>query len=40
MNSDPIMACQSKLHIFVLFDNCFLTINKITRRFVNSYKLT
>ena len=40
INSEPIMACQSKLHIFVLYDNCFLTINKITRRFVNSYKIT
>ena len=40
INSEPIMACQSKLHVFVLFDNCFLTINKITRRFVNSYKIT
>ena len=40
INSESIMACQSKLHIFILYDNCLLIINKITQRFVYSYKLT
>ena len=40
INSEPIMACQSKLHIFILYDNCLLTINKITQRYINSYKLS
>ena len=39
-NIDPIMACQSKLHIFILYDNCLLLINKITQRYVNTYKLS
>ena len=40
LNIDPIMACQSKLHIFILYDNCLLLINKITQRYVNTYKLS
>ena len=39
-NLYPIMACQSKLHIFVLYDNCILFINKITHRSINTYKLS
>ena len=39
-NSEPIMACQSKLYIFVLFDNCLVAINKITKRYVNALKLS
>ena len=38
-NLVPIMACQSKLYIFILYDNCLLMINKITQRYVNTYKL-
>ena len=40
LNLEPIMACQSKLHIFVLFDNCLLAINKLTQRYIYSNKLT
>jgi len=38
-DSDSIMACQSKLFIFVLYKNYLLMINKITQKFINSYKL-
>ena len=40
INVYPIMACQSKLHIIILYDNCLLFINKITQRYIHSYKLT
>jgi len=36
---EPIMACQSKLFIFVLYENYLQMINKITNRQANSYKL-
>ena len=36
---ESIMACQSRLFIFVLFDNYLLMISKITQKYVNSYKL-
>ena len=35
-----IMACQSKLHIFLLYDNCLLMMNKLTLRYVNVYMLS
>ena len=35
-----ISACQSKLHLFLLFDNCLLMMNKLTLRYVNVYKLS
>ena len=35
-----ISACQSKLHIFFLYDNCLLMMNKITLRYVNVYLLS
>ena len=40
INIYPIMACQSKLHIFILYDNCLLLINKLTQRYSHSYKLS
>ena len=36
---ESIMACQSRLFIFVLYENYLLIINKITQKYVNSYKL-
>ena len=33
------MACQSRLFIFVLYENYLLMINKITNKYANSYKL-
>ena len=36
---ESIMACQSRLFIFVLYENYLLMINKITQKFINSYKL-
>ena len=35
-----ISACQSKLHIFLLYDNCLLMMNKLTMRYVNVYILS
>ena len=40
INSYPIIACQSKINIFILYDNCLLIINKITKRYINYYKLS
>ena len=39
-NFYPIIACQSKLNVFILYDNCLLILNKITKRYVNYYKLS
>ena len=39
-NTGLISACQSKLHIFLLYDNCLLMMNKITLRYVNAYLLS
>ena len=36
---EPIMACQSKLFIIILYENYLIIINKITNRYANSYKL-
>ena len=36
---EPIMACQSKLFIFILYENYLIMINKITNKYANSYKL-
>ena len=35
-----ISACQSELHIFLLYDNCLLMMNKLTLRYVNVYLLS
>ena len=34
-----ISACQTKLHIFLLYDNCLLMLNKLSLRYVNVYLL-
>ena len=39
-NTGLISACQSKLHIFLLYDNCLLMMNKLTLRYVNAYLLS
>ena len=37
----PIAACQSKLHIFILFQNCFVVYNKLNKNIVHfEYLLT
>ena len=37
----PIAACQSKLHIFILFQNCFIVYNKLNKNIVHfEYLLT
>ena len=36
---EPIMACQSKLFIIILYENYLIIINKIINRYANSYKL-
>ena len=35
-----ILSCQSKLHLFFLYDNCLLMMNKLTLQYVNIYKLS
>ena len=34
-NSIPTMACQSKLHIFFLYNDCLVVINKLNRNVVH-----
>ena len=36
---EPIMACQSKMFIIILYESYLIMINKITNRYANSYKL-
>ena len=35
-----IMSCQTKLYIYILYDNCLLMLNKLTKRYVHYYSLT
>ena len=41
IKAHPIAACQSKLHIFILFSDCFIVYNKLNKNIVHfEYLLT
>ena len=39
-NEGLILICQSKLHLFYLYENCLLMMNKLTMQYVNAYMLS